>query len=473
MDDTVMTAGLLSRLNTCRNEDELLGVLGEQLRLQHPGADSSAAGPSASAVKLVRGPWFVEAENVASGNPREDAYAAPSGAPPVTRELREDGGDGVMRYAAPVRLGGSLVGILITDTTSAMSSEWEDRFERVAEAAAPYLLHFSLMKWAHYPSDRGVSELRADELRRARLAELVDGTEEFIGYSDAEGRIEYINPAGLRLLGVSETGQPEWINECHPPEEMERMRREILPAAVESGVWNGHTRLITPDGDVTVKLSLMALSGAAGTTVAFVARMQPLTESEETHEELSRYAFEDALTRVYNRRGIDRAIREAFEHPQTVSLGLILFDLDGFKALNDEYGHPAGDRILVVIAERVREISRAEDVVGRLGGDEFAVVLRNTSTRAAQALAERIRRSLHDPITLETPEDEASAEGSDPPPEITVSISIGVAVDGSREAADKRLYHAADTALYQAKERGNAICVTSANTAAPQNGDPE
>jgi diguanylate cyclase (GGDEF)-like protein len=119
-----------------------------------------------------------------------------------------------------------------------------------------------------------------------------------------------------------------------------------------------------------------------------------------------------------------------------------MLDIDHFKKINDEHGHAAGDAILRQLAEILRHASRAEDMVFRYGGEEFAAILTNAPLKIALQIAERIRTQV-----------EASSfqwEGR----KIPVTLSIGVAVAGGKDADGEALIRAADAALYQAKQSG-------------------
>lgn len=129
-----------------------------------------------------------------------------------------------------------------------------------------------------------------------------------------------------------------------------------------------------------------------------------------------------------------------------MSVGVLMLDLDGFKAVNDTHGHAAGDRVLVEVARRLREnVQRSTDLVGRLGGDEFLVVAYNCGKGESllNQMAGNIVASLSRPITLDN--------GT----QVQIGASVGIArypIDGSSCEA---LLHSADTALYRVKRHGN------------------
>jgi len=175
-----------------------------------------------------------------------------------------------------------------------------------------------------------------------------------------------------------------------------------------------------------------------------VSLHEEMEHRKVTEQELRKLAAQDPLTGVYNRQHVERQageiLKDAGQADETV--GMILIDLDGFKAVNDSYGHLIGDTVLRELTKRVQELIRANDILGRYGGDEFVVVLRDTSPEQCEAVAERIRRSI-DERTLAPRQD------------ISTTVSIGI-VHRPAEAAMEAstLLQRADDALYAAKQAG-------------------
>ena len=155
-------------------------------------------------------------------------------------------------------------------------------------------------------------------------------------------------------------------------------------------------------------------------------------------------ALTDPLTNLPNRRhGLDFLQTEwTAAQDNSRPLSLLMLDIDHFKQINDRYGHPAGDAVLHRLAELLRAISRAEDLVFRYGGEEFAVVLPGAPLATAIQVAERIRRLT----AVETFEWQNEF--------IAVTVSIGAACRSERTADAEALVNAADEALYQAKQNG-------------------
>jgi diguanylate cyclase (GGDEF)-like protein len=174
-------------------------------------------------------------------------------------------------------------------------------------------------------------------------------------------------------------------------------------------------------------------------------------ENVISNEMLKYIGLTDSLTGVYNRRYIDRRLREEISRArrQQYRISVMYIDIDHFKLVNDTVGHQGGDEVLREVAGRIKDELRLSDTMGRFGGEEFVAVLVNAELDAAAMVAERIRVSV-----AGTPVELLSGAA------LPVSVSIGVAVldDFEREHAIEDVAQAllaqADSALYKAKEGG-------------------
>jgi diguanylate cyclase (GGDEF)-like protein len=162
-----------------------------------------------------------------------------------------------------------------------------------------------------------------------------------------------------------------------------------------------------------------------------IARLQQQLRHEATH---------DPLTGLANRALLDEQAQRARREPSPPAehSAVLLLDLDGFKAVNDELGHHVGDQLLVAVAQRLRGCARPGDTVARLGGDEFVVLLTDTATAGAERIARRILDTLPQPVHL---------EGYTLSPRASIGIAVGPS--GQFDA----LLRDADAAMYQAKQR--------------------
>jgi diguanylate cyclase (GGDEF)-like protein len=185
------------------------------------------------------------------------------------------------------------------------------------------------------------------------------------------------------------------------------------------------------------------------TNVLKFARYDAIEETAQ--RQLLESALRDGMTRAFNRRyfmqRLAAELRFAERHAQP--LALLFLDLDHFKQLNDDLGHPAGDLVLEKLVEVLDDALRAEDVLARYGGEEFAILTRNISPASAMQVAERVRK-----LVADTHFGPYGKEGA--PRQVTVSIGVAVYPEGEvkGEAAVAQLVARADAALYRAKNNG-------------------
>jgi len=157
-------------------------------------------------------------------------------------------------------------------------------------------------------------------------------------------------------------------------------------------------------------------------------------------------AYQDPVTGGPNRRSFfERLERETSASERTGGrLAVLYLDIDHFKQVNDEYGHPGGDQLIRQMAERIRACLRSSDMVGRIGGDEFAVLLAGVeSQKAVERIAERICAALREPWDIDGRR-------------VTTTSSIGVASFPEDGVEPKALLRHADRALYEAKRLGKS-----------------
>lgn len=162
-------------------------------------------------------------------------------------------------------------------------------------------------------------------------------------------------------------------------------------------------------------------------------------------DEMEARALQDPLTGLFNRRYFEqRLVQELqFANRHAAMLALAILDIDHFKAVNDGWGHPVGDRLLLEVGSYLRGCVRAEDVVARHGGEEFSILMRETDEAGARATAERLRAGI---------EAFPFAQSGN---RIPITVSIGVAVvRGRKGLLAAQLVEAADVQLYRAKHEG-------------------
>jgi diguanylate cyclase (GGDEF)-like protein len=164
------------------------------------------------------------------------------------------------------------------------------------------------------------------------------------------------------------------------------------------------------------------------------------------HEEIYQLATVDPLTDLYNRRQfielLEKELARASNHKRP--LALLIIDIDHFKAINDRYGHPAGDGVLKRVARTLAAHAREEFIIARIGGEEFAAVLPEHKVDQAAEFAERVRLAIAE-------RDMAATSGGGPS---RVTVSIGAAEWLAGMTASSDLLRAADEQLYRAKQEG-------------------
>jgi len=176
-------------------------------------------------------------------------------------------------------------------------------------------------------------------------------------------------------------------------------------------------------------------------------------ENAHLFAEVQRMAITDGLTGLHNRFYFDQQLSLEFDRTRRYerSLGMAIIDPDNFKGVNDKFGHPAGDAVLVMFAELIKNSARKSDIVARYGGDEFVIILPETNLAGTLSLAEKIR----DAVKTHTFRYQDH--------NIRFTTSIGVAATSGQDISDPdNLTKRADQALYQAKRRGgNQVCGNS------------
>jgi diguanylate cyclase (GGDEF)-like protein/PAS domain S-box-containing protein len=208
------------------------------------------------------------------------------------------------------------------------------------------------------------------------------------------------------------------------------------------------TRLVRADGGVVpVQVTSSWVDGTPdGDPPHVVAIVEDITDRKALEAALVHRSLHDPLTGLPNRILFNDRLHHALERGrrERTPTSLLGIDLDGFKQINDQHGHPVGDEVLVAVAERLTSVLRASDTAARVGGDEFSIVCENSGRPDAEALATRLRDRVSEPLRL--------AGGLRLP--LTVSIGIGTAEgDVDPERAFEALVREADDAMYVDKAR--------------------
>jgi len=274
-----------------------------------------------------------------------------------------------------------------------------------------------------------LTELVTAEEDRARLAGIVQRTADLVFMWGRGARLTYLNDTARLALSLAPDDDPGdiRITELFPTEHEPNRNRLILEAVRTVGRWTGDAVLWTPSGRrIPVSVMVLAERDELGRFSRFSAVAHDLTSRVQLEAELEHRATRDPLTGLANRWLLHDQLDSRLSGG---SATVVYLDLDGFKAVNDEQGHAAGDRLLIDVAECLLELAPAGALVSRPGGDEFVVVLPPAASATAllHALPSSMRR-------------------------LGVQVSAGVAT--SCEGDDStRLLARADRAMYGAKAR--------------------
>ncbi len=266
---------------------------------------------------------------------------------------------------------------------------------------------------------------------------------------DHRGEIVIVNPRFASKLGYlpEELAGHGFLDLIDGQDRMSAAEqiREIREEG--TGALQSERRYRTMTGSaVWMRESVSAIEADDG-TVHILIQVEDISVERRTRFELHRRALYDELTGLPNRAHLINQLRLAVDNAQEIGdeVAVMFVDLNKFKAVNDTYGHEAGDQILIEVAERLRRVCRTGDTVARLGGDEFVVVCTGILDREmARSAADRYSEALNAPTVI---------DGT----EMDVSASIGLVIAGGDAEPDVLLRNA-DKAMYQAKaEEGSGI----------------
>ena len=277
------------------------------------------------------------------------------------------------------------------------------------------------------------------ERQTATLRSVIETIPAMVAVLDAELRIRLVNGAFERWRGMKrEDLIDKTVFELFGQEEYDRsfpwaqraLAGETVSYEKDYPTANQHRHM---------SVSYIPLRFEDGSVDGIITVAQDITLHRDEEKRLLNLAERDALTGVLNRAGFKAFLEAACKAGEAATLALLYIDLDRFKPVNDNHGHPVGDELLLQFAERVQRLVRPTDAVARVGGDEFAVVLRNVRTlEDAQSIADKIEDAAHSPFAVGN---------------LTLSIgaSVGVALDASGPDGPDGLVHRADVMLYQVK----------------------
>ncbi|TXH89800.1 MAG: EAL domain-containing protein [Rhodoferax sp.] len=295
-----------------------------------------------------------------------------------------------------------------------------------------------------------LQDITAQETAQQRLqiaAGVFDHAAEGIMITDTQGNILDVNAAFSTITGYAHDDvigrSPRLLSSGHHSRDFYAQMWHTL---LSEGQWSGEVVNRRKDGEVYAEhLTISTVADAQGKPLRYVALFSDITEKKQQERRLLQIAHYDALTGLPNRVLLSDRLRQAMAHTHRTEqpLAVLFLDLDGFKAVNDQHGHEAGDQLLIELAQRMRKALRENDTLSRIGGDEFVAVLTGiTSANGCIPLLDRLIHSAAQPF-----------EYHGHP--LRVSASVGVTVYPQPEDVDaEQLMRQADQAMYQAKVAG-------------------
>jgi diguanylate cyclase (GGDEF)-like protein/PAS domain S-box-containing protein len=237
---------------------------------------------------------------------------------------------------------------------------------------------------------------------------------------------------------------------CVHPDDRANVRAGELRCLATGENHDEEYRVVWPDGSIRwLRETGNVVKNDHDATIKMMGVVRDITEEKASASYLQHLAHYDPLTGLPNRLVLEERLCEALEQARVSAtrVALVFVDLNGFKAINDHYGHAAGDRVLITTATRLKKILRSTDTVARIGGDEFVVILQGLPQGVslqdeARTICQKIFVELSPPITI----------GND---QRHIGTSLGVAVFPDHAPSMDRLIHIADLAMYEAKRSGN------------------
>jgi diguanylate cyclase (GGDEF)-like protein/PAS domain S-box-containing protein len=294
-------------------------------------------------------------------------------------------------------------------------------------------------------TERRQSEWRLQESRQM-LQLVIDNIPQRVFWKDTE---LYFLGGNKAFCADAQLGDPKEIigktdSDFAWKEEAEAYRQDDL-RTIDSGVAriNYEEAQHREDGSVGwLRTSKIPLTDAQGRTVGVLGVYEDITERKQLDQRLEHMALYDSLTGLPNRAHFLARLEQALDKAkwQGTLVGLMYFDIDKFKRINDSWGHDVGDEVIVGFAARVKNAIRESDVVGRLGGDEFCLLVELPNRQAASRLAAKLIEAMRPPM-------QAGAAT------LEVGTSIGIAFHAPGTTADE-LIRLADQAMYLAKQAG-------------------
>lgn len=295
--------------------------------------------------------------------------------------------------------------------------------------------------WFYDITDR----LKNEEALRLHASVFNDAWEGIL-ITDKENRIISVNKAFTEITGYTKDEligkDPKILASGRQSSEF---YKEMWDCIETEGRWRGEIWNRKKNGEFFAEiLTVSAIKNSQGEIISYLGLFVDITEIKKTEHLLVNMAHYDALTQLANRTLLSDRLEQALSVAKRNEkiLAVCFLDLDGFKPVNDEFGHETGDKLLVAVAERLRQVTRSGDTAARMGGDEFVVLISNiNSIDELDPILTRLSQKIAEPIKLNRRKHHVTA-------------SIGVAIYPIDNVDDDTLIRHADLAMYEAKQAG-------------------
>ena len=297
-------------------------------------------------------------------------------------------------------------------------------------------------------SDITDRKLAEEKLKLA--ASVFTHAKEIIMITDPEGRILEVNDTFSVITGYSREeviGQnPKFLKSG---KQTTKFYDNLWQTLNQSGHWHGEMWNSRKNGETFIEMkTISAVQNERGITTHYVALGNDITAIKAHQKQLEHIAHYDVLTQLPNRVLLADRLSQAMLHcnrHNNMSVAVVFLDLDGFKDINDAYGHDMGDKLLIALSIRMQKALREDDSLARIGGDEFVAVLPDlvklTAIKDCEPVLRRLLLAASEPITIDNKV-------------LNVSASIGVTLYPQDDVNSDQLMRHADQAMYVAKESG-------------------